>query len=386
MLPDLETGGGQQIALQIARNVDPRRFDSRVVYLEPVETMLPAFRAAGLPTVGMGHEPGRGLRTVRRLARYLRDERIDLVHVHGQLDRRYGEVAAFLTRTPVVSHAHSMWVYLGVHVEPGTGPLARARAEVMGRLRDLLEHRTVRHYVADSDEAGRRYAAVARAPVTTYRQGVDLARFPPPGDAGASARTAAVRDGLGLDPSVPVLVNVSRLVPEKGQADLVEALVSVRRSCPDAVLVLVGDGPERPRLEARAAELGVAGSVVFTGNRHDVPDLLAAGDVFVFSSESESFGLAVLEAMAAGRPVVSYRLPSLEEFVMEGATGVLVDHGDTASLAAATGELLADPSRASAMGEAGRRVVEERFDARVVHEELGRTYEQVLAGVGRGRR
>jgi glycosyltransferase involved in cell wall biosynthesis len=175
---------------------------------------------------------------------------------------------------------------------------------------------------------------------------------------GARAR---IRAELGVDDDTPVLVNVSRLVDGKGQEHLVQALARLGDAHPTAVLVLVGDGDRRPVIERAIAEEGLGDRVRLLGNRFDIADLLVASDVFVFGSETEGFGMVALEAMAAAKPVVAFRLPALQEFVEHGCTGFLVDLFDVDALAASIDELLTDPDRALAMGAAGRRVVDDRF-------------------------
>jgi glycosyltransferase involved in cell wall biosynthesis len=156
---------------------------------------------------------------------------------------------------------------------------------------------------------------------------------------------------------------VGRLVEFKGQEFLLEALARLRPSFPQARLLVVGDGPRRAFLEQRARDLNVTDEVRFTGHREDVPDLLAAMEVFVLPSLAEDFGRVLLEAMAMQRPVVATAAGGAPEIVEDKVTGLLVPPANGAALAEAISALLADPARARAMGLSGRRRVEATFTA-----------------------
>ncbi len=207
-----------------------------------------------------------------------------------------------------------------------------------------------------------RTAVPEGVPVSVLRPGVDLERFRPdlPG------QPVRARHGLGAR---PVVVCVSRLVPRKGQDVLIRALPRVRARVPEAALLIVGDGPDRRRLEGLARE-APPGSVVFAGEvaEDELPRYYAAGDVFAMPCrtragglEVEGLGLVFLEASACGRPVVAGGSGGAPEAVVDGVTGLVVDGRDVEGVAAAVGDLLAEPERATAMGRAGRGWVERGF-------------------------
>ena len=180
----------------------------------------------------------------------------------------------------------------------------------------------------------------------------------------------------------PTIVSVGRLTPEKGHRLLVEAMPAVLRKVPEARLVLCGQGPEEAALRARAGALGVAARITLVGFAEDVRPLVAAADVVAMPSLSEGLGVAALEAMAMGRPVVASDAGGLPEAVADGGTGVVVPKGRVEPLAAALVALLSDPARARQMGEAGRRRALERFDRPVVVGRIATLYEQLLAEAG----
>lgn len=159
-------------------------------------------------------------------------------------------------------------------------------------------------------------------------------------------------------PEVPTVLNVGNLRPEKGHELLLEAFARVRKTIPQARLVIVGDGPLRVHLERSAGALGIGGSVQFAGSRPDVWPFLSEASVFALPSYSEPLGLVVLEAMAAGLPVVATDVGGVPELVTPGLTGTLVSSGDTDGFAAALQNSLQRPAEAEKMGEEGRRRAE----------------------------
>jgi phosphatidylinositol alpha-1,6-mannosyltransferase len=190
--------------------------------------------------------------------------------------------------------------------------------------------------------------------------GVDTDRFSP-GCGGEQ-----VRKGLGLE-GVPVVVCVSRLIARKGQDTLIRAWPRVLEAVPSAVLLLVGGGPDRDRLETLAVEVGVRSSVVFTGSVPwtDIPPYVDAADVFAmpcrtrrFGLEPEALGIVTLEASATGKPVVVGDSGGASDTVRHGKTGYLVDPYNPVPVSVRIAELLTDPVRARAMGEAGRAWVQ----------------------------
>ncbi len=205
--------------------------------------------------------------------------------------------------------------------------------------------------------------------------GVDVERFAPDEVARAEMRA---RYGLG---SRPVVCCVSRLVPRKGQDMLIRALPAIRERVPGAALVIVGGGPYRAPLQRLADRFGVAEHVVFTGGvpGEELPAHHAMADVFAMPCRTrgagldvEGLGIVYLEASATGVPVVAGRSGGAPETVLDGETGLVVDGWDVGAIAAAVGDLLAEPARAAAMGAAGRRWAVENWQWSMQAERLAR--------------
>ena len=176
-----------------------------------------------------------------------------------------------------------------------------------------------------------------------------------------------------------ILMHVSNFRPVKRVVDIVEIFAGIRKET--AVrLVMVGDGPDRPKAAERAKELGVADDVVFLGKHASVDELLACADLFLMTSESESFGLAALEALACGAPVVGYRAGGMTEVVPHGEAGYLVPVGDVQAATQAAIEILGDEERWEAFSRAGRTLAVEKYSVDRVLPAYEDYYEEVRRG------
>jgi glycosyltransferase involved in cell wall biosynthesis len=219
------------------------------------------------------------------------------------------------------------------------------------------------------------YRAPARK-VVSVRTGVDLARF----DHGFDV--ARLRESLGLAPDDVVGVCVARLFSGKGVDTLLRAVPLILERVPQFRLVVAGTGPLADALERLRGELGVASSVLLVGSRHDVPLILRAGDIFLLASESESAGIAVLEAMAARLPVVATAVGGLCEAVDDGVTGRLVPPRNPRAVADATVAVLSREDRGASLGIAGRRKVETAYASSAVVGRVLELYEELWARRG----
>jgi N-acetyl-alpha-D-glucosaminyl L-malate synthase BshA len=178
-----------------------------------------------------------------------------------------------------------------------------------------------------------------------------------------------------------IVMHVSNFRPVKRVTDVVDVFARMLRSV-SARLIMVGDGPERPRAVERAEELGVADKVLFLGKHASVEELLSCADLFLLPSESESFGLAALEAMASGAPVVASRTGGLPEVVVEGEAGFLLEVGDVNGMAEASARILSDKAVWRRMSAAAREVAVTRFAAENVVPVYEALYRDVLSGAG----
>ncbi len=205
--------------------------------------------------------------------------------------------------------------------------------------------------------------------------GVDLQRF------ASNSTQKGLRDSLELKENQKVVGIVAMLRPEKAHDVFLKAAAEVLARCPATRFVVVGEGPEKSRLEALAAALKISESVHFLGARNDIPEILSFLDVAVLSSQPvvETLSNAVLEYMAAGKPVVATKVGSLSEQVDEGKTGFLVPAGDWQALAERVTELLQNPDLAAKMGEAGRKKVEKDYSVERMVDKTEALLERLVA-------
>jgi phosphatidylinositol alpha-1,6-mannosyltransferase len=254
------------------------------------------------------------------------------------------------TRLVALTHGHEAgWAAL-----PGARGLLKRIGDTVDVVTYLGEYFRARLARALSPDAAARMVRLA--------PGVDVAAFRP--------GRADIRDRLELS-GRPVAVCVSRLVPRKGQDTLIRAWPQVRAAVPDAALLLVGDGPYGSDLRRLATDLGVAGSVTFTGSvpAEDLPGYYSAGDVFAMPCRTrrrgldvEGLGIVYLEASAAGLPVIGGDSGGAPDAILDGETGYVVPGRSVPALAARLTELLTDPAQAKAMGQRGLAWVEQEWD------------------------
>lgn len=190
--------------------------------------------------------------------------------------------------------------------------------------------------------------------ITVIHNGINPSQVDP-------ADRAVIRAELGLTEDQPLILGVGRITLQKGFTYLLQAMPQVISRFPNATAVIAGDGPLRPELEQEAKALGLDKHVRFLGFRQDVPQLLAAADLFAMPSVSEGFPMVLLEAMVMGKAVVASRVQGVDEIVVSGENGVIVPSQDAPALAQAVVNLLEDPTRAAAMGAAARQTVQDGF-------------------------
>jgi glycosyltransferase involved in cell wall biosynthesis len=239
--------------------------------------------------------------------------------------------------------------------------------------RNLTDHfHAVSHAVKDSAV---RALGIDPDRVTVIERGRDPRRLGEP----SSERRTRARAALGLDRNAPVIVTVGRQEFQKGHVHLVGAFDALAATRPDAELLIVGrSGNHSAQLEARVQQSRHRNRIRTLGHRDDVPDILAAADLFVLPSLYEGFPGAAIEAMALGLPVVASTLPTLREVVEEGSSGLLVPPRDPAQLAEAMGRVLDDPKLARQLGDRGRELFLERLTGEQSQRRMIELYEQLL--------
>lgn len=305
-----------------------------------------------------------------RLYIYLRTHRFDVVHVQTAKAGMIGRIAAWFARVPVVVYT--------AHAFPFHEYLSPWRIHFYALL-ERMASRLCHVIVVDSEcvkARGLEYRVSAPDHIRVIPMGIDTDRFDPRKYEG---RRGMIRLELGLDPSVPVVGAVARLVPDKGLDCLLRAVSLLVQRYPDLQCVLIGNGPILEELRGLSRTLGLENHVFFAGHRTDVPQVLAAMDIFMLPTLREGFGVVFVEAMSMEVPVVASRISPITEIVVDERTGLLAEAGNAEAFAEAADSLLGDPERRRLMGGGGRRHVIERFNQHAmcqVHERLFGEYHE----------
>lgn len=380
----LISGGAQRVVLDVIQGLNRDDYDLTLVhgsFSEEEGSLLPEARETGarlieVPDLQRAVSPRRDLRALSALWRLFRRERFDLVHVHTSKAGFLGGVAARMAGRRVVYSPHGHIFGRDADIRGVSGN--RPRMALFYALRWTAE-RLARKVVALTEADKAEQVRLGLAPAGKYvviNNGVRLAPF----RACGALDRSAIRESLGLAPTATVIGTVGRLSAEKGQAFLIEALRRVRRRLPGAKLLLVGDGPMRGGLERLALAQEVADHVVFTGLRRDVPAMLCAMDVFALPSLYESQGIALVEALAAGKPVVATRVGGVPSIVEDSVNGLLVPSRDPEALAEAILRLAGDPPRAERLGRRGADDAAARFSVEKMVAAHDRLYRSLVGG------
>jgi glycosyltransferase involved in cell wall biosynthesis len=364
LVHSLGVGGAEILAARLARRLRDR-FRFVFVCLDDAGLLSGDIRADGFGVHVLGRRPGLDWGCPLRLARVLRAERVDVVHAHQYAPFVYG-LASRLggAQPPILFTEH------GRHQPDYPRPKRVLANRLLLARRDRVVGvgRAVRRALIDNEGIPARRVGVVY-------NGVDV-------DGVAAAPDPAIaRRELGAAPTDFVLLQVARLDYLKDHPTAVRTLARVAAVAPQARLVLVGDGPERAAIESQVQALGMSGHVRLLGTRSDVGRLLHGADAFLLTSTSEGIPLTVIEAMAAGLPVVSTDVGGVREVVADGETGLLAPAGDDAALTAHVLRLAGDADLRRRMGAAGRTRAKDHFDEPRMCADYGAIYRE-LAGQG----
>jgi glycosyltransferase involved in cell wall biosynthesis len=352
-------GGTERQFVRLVKSLDQSKYDLSIGCLQRRGQLLSEAESTGIPIVEF---PINSLYNIRaanqfaKLVRFLKREQIQIVHAFDFYTSLFAVPAARIAGVPVVLASRrellslrSPWqqrtIRIACRVATGVVVNSRAARNDLVSLEPAIQNRIeVLHNCIDLRE-------------------FNLRRSP-----------AEVRRELGVSPNSIVVAGLGNLRPEK---DFEAFLLAARRildAIPSTEFLLIGDGPERDRLKRTAAELNLTAQFRFLNDRSDVPDLLGAIDILVMSSASESFPNAILEAMAAGKPVVATDVGGIPELVEDGQTGFLVPPKDTVAIAHFVLELCRNSARRQEMGRAARSQVESNFTVESVVARLEEIY------------
>jgi glycosyltransferase involved in cell wall biosynthesis len=366
MIDSFEQGGSERLALQLVRQLHQSgRCNVRLACLQNKGSLR-----TEADRLGLGEIPEYPLTSfydrnfvvqLRRLVRFLNENEIDVIHTHDFYTNIFGMTAAAMAR-----------VSARVAYKGETGGFRSSAQKRLERVAFRLAHRVVANSAAVRDRLV--LEGVAGDKVVTHYNGLDVERV--------KTRCGGTRDEilakLGLPDRrlVTIVANLQHAV--KDHPMFLRAAARVRAAVPDAAFVLAGEGKLLESLRTLAAQLGLEHDVFFTGRCERVAELLSVSDVCALSSTAEGFSNAILEYMAAARPVVVTDVGGAREAVEEGESGYIVPAGDDQKMAERIIELFRDPKRARAIGERGKAIVDEKFSCERHLQRTLELYEELL--------
>ncbi len=376
----LAAGGEQKQLAQVLQNLDRQCYEPIVCCIRPLKQLDEDIRRLGVPIVSLGIKNHWNLlRVIREIRRVIHLNNVDLIHLGIFGSDFQGLLAAISAGKPAVAILQSMFdLSARARVDKSNGLAWRFKWRILYAVHAILARMPKIHYVALSESVKQSTIRELHLPakrITVVPLGIipekfNAKRFP--------EAVVQTKSGLKLDEAYPILLNVARLSAVKGQKDLLETMPQILGHFPGARLLIAGDGPLLKELEQRRDHLNLQKTVLLLGERSDVPVLLGLSDIFVFSSYFEGLPGAVIEAMAAGKPVVAFDIPSVRELVEDGSTGILVGERNIASFAESVVQLARSPETTRKMGERAWQNVQIKYDINQNIKGLEAVFERML--------
>ncbi|HYO77287.1 MAG TPA: glycosyltransferase family 4 protein [Thermoanaerobaculia bacterium] len=372
LLDSLGVGGAEALVVPFARQLDRRKYTLFVGCLWKIEgeMVVSGLRELGVPAIEFAARSLRDRTTYRVVRKFIEDEQIDLVHAHLTFSATWSALLSRQTGIPSVAT---------LHVAPSATRQFRntLRHRLVTDARDWVMRQTMNRWssrvITVSEALRQTYLAkrdLAPEKVTVVHNGIELERF----RRDRAATRARLEREFDIPAGKPILVTVSVLRPAKG----IEFLLEAAKRVDNAVFLILGDGNKREEWQALAAQQGIGDRVRWAGYRTDVDTILAGCDALVHPSLDDAFPTVLLEAMAAGLPVVATRVGGIPEIVNDGATGILVPPADAEALASGIGELLSDRERMRRMGALATDSAITRFSTAAWVSRLTAVYDEVL--------
>jgi len=345
LVEDLRIGGLERVIASIALGLDRTRYEVEIWCLvrggEIAEELVGKGVCVRILGMNSYHNPFQ----IMALSRLIKESKIDIIHTHGYFGSTFGRLAAILVKTPtIITHVHT--TYYGF----------KKRNILIERFLSLFTDRivcvsqAVKRFVLETEGISERKTCL-------IYNGVGKPRLFE-GDSGSHVG----RKSLGFEAKDLVVITIGSLSPHKGHKVLIDAAGIVSKRHDNVRFLMIGDGPLRSKLEAYAEKLQLSPRILFTGQHKDVFPFLKLANLFVLpSTEREGLGIALIEAMAVGLPVIGTKLGGIPEVIEHSVNGLLVAPGNPFELAAAIEKLIADHAIREKMGPMGKKIYEEKF-------------------------
>jgi glycosyltransferase involved in cell wall biosynthesis len=357
----MEVGGLERIVVDLVREGTGLNHQTTVLCVQRSGALAGEVGSVGGKVICVDKGPGIRLRVVRDVREVLQEIQPHVLHTHQVGALLYCGPAAERAKVPVV-----------VHTEHGKHFAHSLKARLLGRFAGRYANRwfCVSQDVAKEVRANR---IVPAAKIFVAYNGIRTDHFAP------RASSNNLRAQCGIPKGALIMGTVGRLAEVKRQDILIRGLLQIRKYVSNVHLLLVGDGVMRAELTALAAELGLAPFIHFAGYQSDPADHLRIMDIFALTSRSEGMPLGILEAWAAGVPVVASKVGGVPELILDGQTGLLFESGSVEQFAAAVRRLISDPALKTCIGQRAQELVRKDYDVKAMAQRYDSYYRQLLA-------
>ena len=363
IVEDLSVGGLEKVLASIVLSLDKSKYDVQVWCLARGGDIAQELMEKEISVRILKMESYYNPLNIVRLGLAMSRERFQLIHTHGYFAGTFGRISAILTGVPVlIAHVHSTYY----HYSKRNLLIEKVLSYFTDRI-ICISHAVERFVTLNEGICSEKTCLIYNAVVSPDYLLSDHLR-------------KKMRASLGLDIEAIVIAIVASLTANKGHGFLLTAFEEAFRSHPSIRLLIVGDGPLRKQIETATRQMMMDQAVIFTGMQQDVFSLLQTSDIFVLPSQSrEGLGVALIEAMAVGLPVIGTNLGGIPEVIEDGENGFLVAPGSSKQLAEVLKKLVNDQVLRTGMGRRGRQIYEEKFTMPKMIQQIETLYDQLLA-------
>ncbi|GEM_PF-90735 len=361
IIDSLGPGGTQRQVIEYLKRADRDLFDITVVNLDKnYNTLAREITSLGYEVIGIEHSGAVNLKTLMDLVTLFKRIKPNIVHTYLFTSDLYGRIAAWIAHVPVIISS-----VRGLDMWKGRRHVMADR--MLSRLTDrvIINAESIRPYLVKRDK-------IDDAKIVTIYNGIDLSRFD------KIRMPSKIKEELGIPVDALVVGMASRFDEPKDYETLVHAAKIVIEKHPNVCFVAIGDGPKRSSIETLARSFSLGDNFIFTGLRDEVPEIMSVIDIGVLSSLHEGCPNAILEFMAASKPVIATRVGGCPELVADGVTGYLFTPKSYEELAEKIIKLISDPGLRLRMGEEGRRIVEKGFESKAMAGTIEELYRRLL--------
>lgn len=343
---DLAIGGLQQVVVNLCRSIDRDRFHITVLCLRALGPLAEEVEKLGIKVLLLPQKKGTDYLAFLKIAKILSKEKIQVLHTHNTQPLIDGTLAALFSRgrKRIIHTDHAR--------------------EFPDKRRYMFAEWCMSHFVCkmvgvseQTTKNLRKYEKISSQKLTTIENGIDGSRFQ------IDVDKQSKRKELGIRLAGPIIGVISRIERVKGTSYLLKVMPEVVAEFPELTLLIVGDGSEKVNLEKEAQQLGISKHVIFTGSRSDIPEIFQVLELYLLPSLSEGLPMGVLEAMAAGCPVIASRVGGIPSATNNGELALLVEPGDLKDLLRAIRILLHNPVEAQERASKMKKAFEDKFSA-----------------------